>query len=112
VRKPGACWTSPRATVGKFVSLRLGEFPPPNAPQLYTYNVERDWFDTMLLRHAHEKGVKVVQGMNVKRVLFEGERAVGVRVETADGWEQDLRAPIVADATGRRCLIANQLKLK
>ena len=32
VHKPGACWTAPRAPVGKFVSLRLGEFPPPGAP--------------------------------------------------------------------------------
>jgi len=54
VHKPGACWTAPRSAPGKFVSLRLGEFPPPNAPQLFTYNVERDWFDTMLIRHAHE----------------------------------------------------------
>src|SRR5947207_7198227 len=59
VHKPGACWTAPRTPVGKFVSIRLAEFPPPGATQFYTYNVERDVFDTLLLRHAHELGAKV-----------------------------------------------------
>jgi 1H-pyrrole-2-carbonyl-[peptidyl-carrier protein] chlorinase len=112
VHKPGACWTAPKSPPGKFVSLRLGEFPPPNAPQLYTYNVERDEFDTLLLRHAHEMGARVLQGVNVQRVLFHGDRAVGVRARVADGWERDVSARFVVDASGRRCMIANQLKLK
>jgi flavin-dependent dehydrogenase len=112
VHKPGACWTSPRGEVGKFVSLRLGEFPPPGATQFYTYNVERDVFDTLLLRHAHEKGAKVLQGVRVQQVLFEGDRAVGVRVAPTDGWERDLTARFVVDASGRRCFLATQLGLK
>ncbi len=112
VHKPGACWTAPRSPVGKFVSLRLGEFPPPDAPQLFTYNVERDVFDTLLLRHAHDLGAKVVQGANVQSVLFEEDRAVGVRVRITEDWVTDIRAPMVIDASGRRCMIANQLKLK
>jgi FADH2 O2-dependent halogenase len=112
VHKPGACWTAPRSPAGKFVAIRLGEFPPPGATQLYTYNVERDVFDTMLLRHAHEKGARVLQGVNVRRVLFEGDRAVGVRAGVTDGWERDLSARVVVDASGRRCMIANQLGLR
>jgi flavin-dependent dehydrogenase len=112
VHKPGACWTAPRGEVGKFVSLRLGEFPPPGATQFYTYNVERDVFDTLLLRHAHEKGAKVLQGVRVQKVLFEGDRAVGVRVAPTDGWERDLSARFVVDASGRRCFLATQLGLK
>lgn len=112
VRKPGACWTAPRSPEGRFVTIRLGEFPPPGAPQLYTYNVERDVFDTMLLRHAHESGAKVVQGATVQRVLFDDGRAIGVTVKVADGWSQDVFARMVVDASGRRCLLANQLKLK
>ena len=112
VHKPGACWTAPRSTVGNFIAIRLGEFPPPGATQLYTYNVERDLFDTMLIRHAHEQGAKVVQGVSVQEVLFEGDRAVGVRAKVADGWQQDVHARVVVDASGRRCLLANQLKLK
>jgi FADH2 O2-dependent halogenase len=112
VHKPGACWTAPRGAIGRFVSLRLGEFPPPGAKQFYTYNVERDVFDTMLLRHAQEKGAKVLQGVKATRVLFDGDRAVGVRAEVIDGWERDISARFVVDASGRRALIPTQLKMK
>ncbi|HEV8177083.1 MAG TPA: FAD-dependent monooxygenase, partial [Gemmatimonadales bacterium] len=95
VHKPGACWTSPRSSIGKFVSLRLGEFPPPGATQFYTYNVERDIFDTLLLRHAHEKGAKVLQGSKVLNVLFDGDRASGVRVQVTEGWEKDVTSRFV-----------------
>lgn len=112
IHKPGACWTAPRAPIGKFVAIRLGEFPPPDATQLYTYNVERDVFDSLLIRHAHESGAKVVQGVQVQRVLFDGDRAIGVRAKVADGWERDLFAKFVVDASGRRCVLANQLGLR
>ncbi len=112
VHKPGACWTAPRSPVGKFVSLRLGEFPPPGATQFYTYNVERDMFDTLMLRHALEKGATVLQGVRADKVLFDGERAVGVRAILTDGWERDVSARFVVDASGRRCFIPTQLKMK
>jgi flavin-dependent dehydrogenase len=85
VHKPGACWTAPRSPAGKFLSLSLAEFPPPGATQLYTYNVERDLFDAMLIRNAHEKGAKVLQGASVQQVLFADGRAVGARIAAADG---------------------------
>jgi FADH2 O2-dependent halogenase len=112
VHKEGVGWTAPRSPLWKFVSIRTSDFPAPNAVQTYSYNVERDLFDTLLLRHAHEKGAKVVQGANVKRVLFEDGRAVGVRVELTDSWERDAYARVVVDASGRRCLLAKQLRLK
>ena len=112
VHKPGACWTAPRSPVGKYVSIRLAEFPPPGATQTYTYNVERDAFDALLLRHAHELGARVVQGATVQKVLFDGDRAVGVRARVVDGWECDLFARVVVDASGRRCVLASQLGLK
>jgi 1H-pyrrole-2-carbonyl-[peptidyl-carrier protein] chlorinase len=112
VHKEGVGWTAPRSRLWNLVSIRTSDFPAPNAVQTYSYNVERDLFDTLLLRHAHELGAKVVQGVNVKRVLFDGDRAVGVRAEVADGWEQDLFARVVVDASGRRSLLAKQLKVK
>lgn len=112
VHKPGACWTAPRAPVGSFVSLRLAEFPPPDATQLYTYNVERDVFDALLIRHAHESGAKVIQGATVQEVLFDQDRAVGVRARFSDGWSQDLFARVIVDASGRRCVLARQLRMK
>lgn len=112
VHKPGACWTAPRSPVGRFVAIRLGEFPPPGATQLYTYNVERDVFDAMLIRHASETGAKVLQGVTVQTVHFDGDRATGVCAKVADGWERDITARFVVDASGRRCMIANQLDLR
>jgi 1H-pyrrole-2-carbonyl-[peptidyl-carrier protein] chlorinase len=112
IHKPGACWTAPTSSVGKFIEIRLGEFPLEAAKQPYTYNVERDVLDSMLIRHAHELGAKVVQGVRVEKVLFEGERAVGVQAKVISGWEQELIAKIVVDASGRRCLLASQLGLK
>jgi flavin-dependent dehydrogenase len=112
IHKPGTGWNAPRSPLWKFVEIWLFEFPLPGTPQPYTYNVERDVMDTMLLRHAHENGVKVLQGVKVQRVNFEGDRAVGVRAQVADGWERDLTAKLVVDATGRRCLMATQLKMK
>jgi 1H-pyrrole-2-carbonyl-[peptidyl-carrier protein] chlorinase len=110
--KPGVVWTTPNARTGKFVSVRTAEFPFPGAPRPYSFNVERDLFDTMLIRHACELGATVLQGVGAKRVVFEHGRAVGVVASPLDGWEHELRAPLVVDATGRRCLIANQLGLR
>jgi FADH2 O2-dependent halogenase len=112
VHKPGAGWSGPKGPLGRYVWIRLGEFPPPDAVQLYTYNVERDVFDAMLLRHAYELGAKVLQGVVARRILFDGDRAIGVRVAVSDGWERDLRARLIVDASGRRCLLASQLGLK
>ena len=112
VHKRGACWTAPRSDIGKYVSIELAEFPPEGATQTYTYNVERDDFDAMLLRHAHEQGAQVLQGVRVEEVLFEEGRAVGVRAKVFDGWEREIRARIVVDASGRRCMLASQLGLR
>ena len=112
IRKPGTGWNAPRSPLWKFVEIWLFEFPLPGTPRPYTFNVERDVMDTMLLRHAHDCGAKILQGVGVQSVLFEGERAVGVRAKVADGWERDLYAKIIVDASGRRSLIARQLEMR
>ena len=112
VHKPGTGWTGPRTGLDKYVWIEISEAPPPDAVQLHTYNVERDTMDAMLLRHAHELGADVLQGVTVKQVLFEADRAIGVRAAVSDGWERDLRAPVIVDASGRRCILASQLGLK
>jgi len=112
IHKPGTGWNAPRSPLWKFVEIWLFEFPIPGGPQPYTYNIERDALDTILIRHAHENGAKVLQGVKVKNVLFEEGRAVGVRAQVTDGWERDLYAKVVVDASGRRAFLANQLKMK
>jgi 1H-pyrrole-2-carbonyl-[peptidyl-carrier protein] chlorinase len=112
VHKPGTGWNAPRSPLWKFIEIWLFEYPIPGGPQPFTYNLERDALDTMLIRHSHENGVKVLQGVKVQHVIFEDDRAVGVRAQVADGWERDLYAKVVVDASGRRCMMANQLKMK
>src|SRR5437879_9823917 len=50
-----------------------------------TWQVLREEFDQMLLNNAREHGVLVHEGVRVLEVLFEGDRAVGVRVAAEDG---------------------------
>ncbi|MGH2777415.1 MAG: NAD(P)/FAD-dependent oxidoreductase [Actinomycetota bacterium] len=112
IPKPGTAWNAPRSAIWNFVEVPLFEFPLEGNVQPYTYHVERDEMDTMLIRHAHDAGAKVLQGVTVTDVIFEDDRAVGVRARVADGWERELRAKVIIDASGRRCLLANRMKIK
>ena len=66
--------------------------------------MDRARFDHLLLRHAEDLGSRVLQGVPVREVLFDGSRARGVRVDV-NGKDLDLEARVVVDATGRRGLI-------
>ena len=57
------------------------KFKPHESSQ--TWQVWRDEFDRMLLDCARERGAEVVTEAQVTEVLFEGERASGVRVRAA-----------------------------
>ena len=50
-----------------------------------TWQVLRSEFDKMMLDNAREHGVEVHEGVRVLDVLFDGERAVGVRIQDEDG---------------------------
>src|SRR5678815_2527714 len=69
-----------------------------------TWQVVRSEFDTMMLNNAREHGVDVHEGVRVHEVLFEGERAVGVRIRDEGGF-RDVRAPVVVDASGQNGLL-------
>lgn len=76
-----------------------------------TWQVLRSTFDHMLFDNACERGVDGRQGVAVKQLLFDGERAVGVRA-VVDGEQKDIAAKVVVDASGQRALISRQLKLR
>ncbi|WP_437951669.1 NAD(P)/FAD-dependent oxidoreductase [Sorangium sp. So ce296] len=95
----------------------------------FAYQVERDVFDQLLLRHAAELGAEVRESWEAVEVLFDGSRAVGVRARPrarSEGAALDaapaaragasdvveLRAPIIVDATGRDTLLASRLRRK
>src|ERR1700724_1155807 len=66
-----------------------------------TWQVIRSEFDTMMLDNAREQGVEVHQPARVLEVLFEGDRAAGVRVQKEDGSAEEVRAKVVVDASGQ-----------
>ena len=70
--------------------------------------VRRDAAATMPASTACE----VEEGVHVLGVLWEGERAVGVRIKREDGTQQDVRAKVVVDASGQSSMIMDRLNLR
>src|SRR6187549_3059441 len=77
-----------------------------------TWQVVRSEFDQMMLQNAREHGVAVHEGVRVHEVLFNGDRAVGVRIKDADGSMRDVHAKVVVDASGQNGLLMNRLNLR
>ena len=77
-----------------------------------TWQVVRSEFDQMMLNNAREHGVDVHEGVRVLEVLFDGERATGVRVQFEDGAQREVRARVVVDASGQSALIASRFKTR
>ena len=76
-----------------------------------TWQVVRSEFDQMMLDNAREHGVDARDGVHVVEVLFEGERACGVRIQDAQG-RRDVRAKVVVDASGQAAMLQNRFKLR
>ena len=66
-----------------------------------TWQVRRSEFDHLMIENAREHGVKVFEGTRVLEVLWDGERAVGVKVQDEDGTIGEVRADVVVDASGQ-----------
>ncbi len=77
-----------------------------------TWQVVRSEFDLMMLRNAAEQGVDVNEGTRVLEVLFDGERAVGVRIQKEDGATEEVRAKVVVDASGQSTMLQTRFKLR
>jgi len=75
----------------------------------WTWQVLRSDFDGMLLDRAAECGAEIRHSSSVQEVLFEDDRAVGVRFADHDGSTQAISGRVVVDATGQRAVLARQL---
>ena len=128
---PATYWTFER--LGVIEKLKASHFPQKYSVQFYsssgkastpfyfyrndphessmTWQVLRSEFDQMLLDNSQEKGAEVQRGVSVHEVLFDGERAVGVRARLADGRVEELSAKVVVDSTGQSALISRKLKI-
>jgi len=105
VRKYGASWHPP-GREGE-LSIEFAEIDQPGVRQDYTWHVDRGRFDDLLLRHAASLGATVVEEARVREVLFDGERATGVRVERG-GRSEEIPARFVVDASGRAAVLGRQ----
>src|SRR5215204_6681623 len=77
-----------------------------------TWQVVRSEFDRMMLDNAREHGVDAHEGVHVLDVLFDGDRASGVRIRLPDGTRRDIRAKVVVDGSGQAALLQNRFKLR
>ena len=77
-----------------------------------TWQVSRSEFDQMLLENAREHGVDAHEGVHVVDVLFDGDRATGVRIKEGDGTRRDVFAKVVVDASGQAAMLQNRFKLR
>lgn len=81
-----------------------------------TWQVERADFDKMLLDNAAEKGAMIRQHAQVLEVLFEGDRATGVKVKLTDAdgnvESKTISSKVVIDCSGTSAFLSNRLKLR
>jgi flavin-dependent dehydrogenase len=77
-----------------------------------TWQVRRSEFDHMLLNNAREHGVDVHERTRVQDVLFDGDRAVGLRVQSAEGESRTVSARVVVDASGQQSMLMDRFKLR
>ncbi|MDJ0735360.1 MAG: NAD(P)/FAD-dependent oxidoreductase [Nostocaceae cyanobacterium] len=87
-----------------FGNLKEGQTP-------YSYNFNRARFDKILLDHARDTGAKVLQEADVKKLIFENDRLVGVEYQY-QGQRYEARASYVVDASGRAGLVAKHFNLR
>jgi flavin-dependent dehydrogenase len=81
-------------------------YQPPGAPAA-ALHVRRPEFDETLRRAAEALGAEVRRGSTVQEVLFEDERACGVRLADGDA----VRSRWVVDASGPATVLGRQLRL-
>jgi flavin-dependent dehydrogenase len=77
-----------------------------------TWQVIRSEFDLLMLNNAREHGVDAQEGVRVLDVLFDGNRAIGVRIQPSDGPPRDVHARVVVDASGQSTMLQNRFKLR
>lgn len=93
------------------VGIRFEERAQPGVDRNYTFHVDRAKFDLLLLQHAQQLGAAVYEGIRVQHVDF--SEPGRPRLHFSLGKKAlSLTARLVVDASGRRTLLGNQLKLR
>jgi flavin-dependent dehydrogenase len=77
-----------------------------------TWQVVRSEFDKLMLDNAREHGASVHEGVRVVDVLFDGDRAHGVTIQTDGGARRNVFAKVIVDASGQNGLMQNRFRLR
>ena len=78
-------------------------------PNIWSWQVDRARYDEILLRNAAAQGAEVIEEATVKRVVFEGGRAVAAEwTHRGDGEVHTVKFDYIIDASGRKGVIAQQ----
>jgi flavin-dependent dehydrogenase len=122
-RKYGAAWTTEGTDMltdhhgwdglepDCYVDVRFEEREQAGVDRKYTFHVDRGRFDLMLLQHAHEQGATIYEGVRVQNVDFSTHSQPRINFSIA-GKDVSTTVRVVVDASGRRTLLGNQLKLR
>lgn len=110
VHKPGGKWLYGRKEV-------MGDFAKYDSKATfketpYSYLVERSTFDKLLIDRSIRAGADVRFGSEVRGLLKEDDRVVGVHGTDDDGNAFEVRARLVVDATGLRAFVPASLGLR
>ena len=93
------------STRGHHVTIPSSWFGGPSA-----LGLSRAVMDNVLFRRAQECGVKVLEGGSISEPIIDGSDVLGVKIKI-DGDEQEHRAPLTIDATGRARILTRKLNL-
>lgn len=103
VRKWGASFRPPGSTTEQYADFSAAvETPTPQ-----TFQVSRERFDEVLLRHSQKCGVDVREEHRLLDATFEAD-SVALRFSDAGGVEQTARVGVVVDASGRTGILAKR----
>jgi flavin-dependent dehydrogenase len=81
--------------------------PSPGVDALYA--PRRTVLDPALVRAAADSGASIHHGTSVNRLLWRGDRVIGVHATTEDGRSVELFAPLVIGADGIRSTVARHV---
>jgi FADH2 O2-dependent halogenase len=91
--------------------IRFEEREMVGVNQNYTYHVDRGEFDNELLHHAHKLGASVHEGVRVRGVELNPGELPRINYSVG-GKDTHSTARLIIDASGRKTLLGNQLKLR
>jgi clorobiocin biosynthesis protein Clo-hal/halogenation protein CepH len=111
LKKGGATyvWGADRRPWSFFFRESTGRREPFAGMEDYTFHVDRARFDQLLLDHARDAGVEVLQPAKVAAVHCDGDRPSRFEVALESGETVEVTPRFTVDASGRAGLVSRRL---